>query len=253
MNICKILFSPTGGAQKAADCLANALGETIRQIDLCDRSLDFSACHLSADELAVIAIPAYGGRMPAIAEERLARIQGNGAKAVLLAVYGNRDIDDTLLHMQDVAEAAGFACIAGVSAVAEHVFCRDFGAGRPDAKDQAVLKNYAVQILEKIARGKTGVNVPGNRPYHAFGGAPVKPYAGEDCKKCGLCARKCPAGAICMDDPGTTDAAKCISCMRCITICPTGARTTDPAPLNAIADMLRPACSERKECRLYID
>lgn len=253
MNICEIIFSPTGGVQKAADCLAAALGETIRSIDLCDRNLDFSACSVAEDELAVIAIPAYGGRMPVIAEERLSRIRGCGAKAVLLAVYGNRAIDDTLIHMQDVAQGAGFACIAGVSAVAEHVFCRDFGAGRPDEADFAVLKGYAVQILQKIERNETGLKVPGNRPYRAFGGVAVKPYAGEGCAKCGLCAEKCPAGAISVDDPGQTDAGKCISCMRCIAVCPAGARTSDPAPLNAIADRLRPICSDRKDYVLYID
>lgn len=251
MNICEIIFSPTGGVQETAGLLSTALGMAERRIDLCDRSVDFSACALNENDLAVIAIPAYGGRMPAIAAERLARIQGGGARAVLLAVYGNRAIDDTLLEMKDVAEAAGFRCVAGISAVTEHAFCRDFGANRPDAADAETLKAFAEQILQKIARGETDLHVPGNHPYKEFGGVPVKPYAGDGCGKCGLCAEKCPAGAISMEDPAQTDAQKCISCMRCIEICPSGARTTDPAPLAAIENRLRPICSDRKDYVLF--
>lgn len=253
MNIYVISFSPTGGVQKAADLLAGALGGGAQQIDLCACGTDFSKFSLQTDDLAVIAAPAYGGRMPAVAAERLACIRANGARAVLMAVYGNRAIDDTLLEMQDVAAEAGFACIAGVSAVAEHVFAREYGAGRPDAADAETLRAYAERIRARLAQGGAAPALPGNRPFRSFGGTPIKPLPGDSCVKCGHCAQLCPAGAISADDPADTDAQKCISCMRCTVVCPAGARKADPAPLAAIAEKLRPACTGRREYELYID
>lgn len=253
MNIYEITFSPTGGVRKVADILTSALGASAQQIDLCDTGFDFAACSLQADDLAVFAVPAYGGRIPAVAAERMARMCGNGARAVLVAVYGNRAIDDTLMEMQDVCTAAGFNCIAGVSAVAEHSLVREYGAGRPDAQDAEELKSFAAKIIARLESGETGLNVPGNRPYRTFGGGPVKPAANENCTKCGLCVRSCPTGALCADDPALPDPAKCTACMRCVEICPQKARIADAAVLSAIAEKLRPICTRRGENALYID
>ena len=61
-----------------------------------DSRADFSAVRLTADDIAVIAVPSYGGRVPVTAVRRLSAIDGNGAKAILLCVYGNRAYEDTL-------------------------------------------------------------------------------------------------------------------------------------------------------------
>ena len=53
---------------------------------------------------AVIAVPSYGGRVPQVAVDRISEIKGNGAKAVLLCVYGNRAYEDTLTELEDSAE-----------------------------------------------------------------------------------------------------------------------------------------------------
>lgn len=44
----------------------------------------------------------------------------------------------------------------------------------------------------------------------------------------GLCAQKCPAGAIYADQPKLSDKSKCISCMRCVSICPVHAKKASP-------------------------
>lgn len=49
---------------------------------------------------------------------RLARMKGNGARAVLVVVYGNRAYDYTFTELQDTLESAGFLCVAAVAAVA---------------------------------------------------------------------------------------------------------------------------------------
>ena len=110
-----IYFSPTGGTWKVADVLARNLWGEYANIDLCK---EVSPLSLSGDDVCLVSVPSYGGRVPAIALERLRNITGNGARAVLNCVYGNREWEDTLTELQDTLEALGFRCVAAVAAVA---------------------------------------------------------------------------------------------------------------------------------------
>ena len=94
MTVYQICFSPTGGTKKVADYLTHALSEEAISVDLTDSRTDFDKISLTPDDLAIIAVPSYGGRVPAPAVERLAALQGNGAHTVLVCVYGNRAYED---------------------------------------------------------------------------------------------------------------------------------------------------------------
>ena len=59
-------------------------------LNLCDRLIDFSLIELTPHDICLISIPSYGGRVPKTAVERLSRIKGNGAQAILVAVYMTR-------------------------------------------------------------------------------------------------------------------------------------------------------------------
>ena len=115
MKLYEIVFSPTGGTKRAADLLTGALGGDAACVDLTDSKQDFHALQLTREDVAVLAVPSYGGRVPAVAAERLKMLNGQGARAILLCVYGNRAYEDTLVELEDAAKQAGFRVIAAVA------------------------------------------------------------------------------------------------------------------------------------------
>ena len=54
-----------------------------------------------ADDVCVIGVPSYGGRVPGIALERMNKFKGNHAKAILVVSYRNRAFEDTLKELAD--------------------------------------------------------------------------------------------------------------------------------------------------------
>lgn len=213
MKIYEICFSPTGGTRKAADILAGELSTEIQNIDLTDSTADFNNISLTQNDISVIAVPSYGGRVPEPAAKRISAIHGNGSRAILMCVYGNRAYEDTLAELQDVAK----------------------------------------QIQAKLSGGDTSEpEILGNRPYKKSGGGGMVPKPTKGCTKCGLCAEKCPVQAIDRTNPGNVNGSACISCMRCVSICPRSARKINGIMLAAVGTMLKKACSVRKDCELYI-
>ncbi len=254
MAVYEMVFSPTGGTKKVSDIFTGAFCKESTFIDLSRRDVDFSKCVFSEEDLCIVAVPSYGGRVPAAAAERLRAVQGNGAGAVLIVVYGNRAYDDTFAELQDILEERGFLCAAAAAAVAEHSIMRCFAAGRPDTQDKKEIAGFAEDVRSKIDAGicKGQLTLPGNRPYRSYGGVPMKPRAGKSCIRCGRCAGECPAGAISQEDPARTDPGKCISCMRCMAVCPQGARSVSKALLAAGSMKMRKACSGRKGNELFL-
>lgn len=250
MALYQILFSPTGGTARAAALLAEGIGETASALDLCDPA--FAPMAFQKEDVCLVAMPVYGGRVPDLAARRFGGCRGNGARAVVMAVYGNREFEDALAELQDLAEAAGFTVIAGVAAVAEHSIVREFGRGRPDQADAAVLRDMGRRLRERLAQQDSGAPaLPGDRPYQACHLMPIGIRVSEACTGCGLCARKCPVGAIDPAAPSLPAKESCISCMRCVAVCPSGARSVDPARIAALKEKIGPACRERKENRLF--
>lgn len=254
MAVYQIVFSPTGGAKKVSDLFTTSFCSKSVYIDLTDRSSDFSLCSFHPEDVCIVSVPSYGGRVPAIAISRLSQMKGNGAAAILIVVYGNRAYDDTFAELQDILTECGFTCIAGIAAIAEHSIMRQYASGRPNLQDGKQLAVFAETIRSKMKSGTLSAHLelPGNRPYREYNGVPMKPQTEKSCTHCGLCAKACPVGAISMDDPSKTDTKTCISCMRCIAICPQKARNVSKVLLAAGNIKLKKVCSDNKKNELFL-
>lgn len=252
MSTYSIYFSPTQGTKKITNTLAQEISG-YREIDLCVCSEEIKDTAFSENDTCFIGVPSYGGRVPNVAVERIRHFKGNNAKAVLVVVYGNRDYDDTLLELYDIANGQGFDCISGVTAISQHSIMRQYAAGRPDTEDINQLKAFAAEIQSKIHTPvKTNLKLKGNRPYKEYNGVPFKPVTSKLCSKCGLCARLCPVRAIPSEKPNETCVNQCISCMRCIQICPYNARHLDETMLNAVSEKMEALFRERKQNELFL-
>ena len=250
------LFSPTGGTRKAAEIIGRAIDPQAVEIDLSKTQAEGLPLELGHDEVLLAAVPVFGGRVPAIAIERLKGITGHDTPAIPVVVYGNRDYDDALLELKSALESNGFRPVAGIACIAEHSIMHVYATGRPDAADEQVLKQFASQIVDKLKRVKGGIPAPievkGNPDYKPYNGVPLKPHATRACNRCGTCAALCPVGAIPLDNPQKTDTEKCMRCMRCIAVCPHQARKVSKLKVALSIQMKKKACEGRKEPELFI-
>ena len=86
MSVYSVVFSPTGGTKKVADLFANAFvdgcADTYVEIDM--TKADFEGFSFKENDICIVSVPSFGGRVPAKAAERMTALQGNEAKAVLI-------------------------------------------------------------------------------------------------------------------------------------------------------------------------
>lgn len=251
-NVELYCFSPTGGTRKVGETFAHALAEEVKYMDLLDRTVQ----QLEAEcETIVAAVPVFAGRIPSVVREKLKTLKGEGRKAVALVVYGVRAYDDALLELVELLEVCGFAVAAAGAFNAQHSMVPAVGAGRPDEKDIAEIKDFASKVAAKL---ETGVEVevlkvPGNHPYKEEMTVANTPVSNEGCVACGACANICPTEAIAlMDGKVETQLAKCIDCLACIAVCPVKARTLAPAHQAGINERLGGLVDVYRENEVYL-
>jgi len=257
-----IYFSPTGTTQKVLESIAK--GITIEDAEHINLTLPGNAQQTIppfSDELVIIGAPVYGGRLPAHAINRFKRLKASKTLAIVIVVYGNREFEDALLELKNLATELGFNPVAGGAFIGEHSFATKdvpIANGRPDSLDVQKAMDFGARIKDKVAalqspEAQMDLKIPGRFPYE---GGPrsmvVSPVTKEDtCTVCGTCAGVCPTAAISINGSVATKIELCIRCCACIKSCPTGARVWEDRTMRNIANWLHENCSTRKEPQIF--
>lgn len=239
-------FTGTGTTEKIVTHIGKKIGE---KLGVEYESYNFSLPKareieksFTENDLVVFGTPVIAGRVPNLLLKYLDTLKGNGALAVPVVLYGNRNSDDALIELRDILKEKNMKPIAGGAFIGEHSFSKILGAGRPDIKDMEIASNFAEKIVEKITRKDFNleklVEVKGETPLRFYyqprdsKGNPidirkVKPKTDMNlCDRCGLCVAICPLGSINFDDPSDVFGI-CMKCCACVKRCPTGAKYYD--------------------------
>lgn len=254
MAFYEIIFSPTGGTEKVADIITGEITDSPVKIDLCMKNFSKDKIpSLDKKDCCIVAVPSFGGRVPAVNAERLRMFEGNGASAFAVVVYGNRAYEDTMAELYDILAETGFRVREAAVSVAEHSIFHSFAHGRPDSYDVKKLENIGQSFLKRLGTeyDLSADSIPGNRPYKEISVIKMIPAATDLCNRCSKCSEACPVGAIPQNDPSNTDKTLCISCMRCVSVCRYKARTVPEDILKNGEERLKKLCAERKEPELF--
>lgn len=229
-NTCLVYFSATYTTRKIIREIARQMACNTTEHDITNTIPVENVVLNSENNLLIVGVPVYAGRIPSTTIEALNKFKGSNTPAILICVYGNRAYDDAILELKDIVETNGFKTIAAGAFIAQHSIFPAVAANRPDNDDMKKIADFGHRCLEIVYKlDNTSLlpelNVKGNKPYKIPGSIPIHPVGSKkECDKCGTCVKLCPVLAISQTEPCKTDKQKCISCGRCIVVCPQKAR-----------------------------
>ena len=247
----KIFFSPSQTTKKVVEQLASNFDGESETYDL----LNFdSEKEFKNDDIAIVGMPVFAGRIPKRGRERLVKLEGNATKAIAIANYGNAHVTDALLELVNLLKENNFDVIAAATTVSQHSIFDGVAVGRPDSEDIEKINAFAQKCLKKIESNESLTSqIPGNEEYTPYKQLPFEIICDENlCSFCYDCVSICPEIAIPDDDPINTDLELCSRCTACINICPEDARKFSGEAFEAKKPAFEKANNERKEPEFYL-
>ncbi|MEG0391398.1 MAG: ferredoxin [Anaerovoracaceae bacterium] len=234
-------FTGTETTKKIVTTIAQTLDPNYIDDDFSSLNRRQTPLTYAPGDVVIFGVPVIAGRVPNLLLKYLDTIEGNGAFAVPIVLYGNRNFDDSLIELRDILEKGQLKTIAAGAFVGEHSFSKTLGKGRPDADDMEIARLFGrriAKILQEGSYGNTPVLVDGTPyPYRGYYQPrdrkenpidirKVKPLTNAQCDDCKLCAEICPLGSIDFEQVSNISGI-CMKCCACVKRCPKGAKYYD--------------------------
>jgi ferredoxin len=253
-KIAKIYFSPSHTTRKIIDEIANKFEGTQEEYDLSNIATGNNPKEFSDDTLVLVGMPIFAGRLPKIAHDKLIKFKGENVPAIAIVNYGNANIGDALLELNDILKENGFKILGTAATVSQHSIITDIASGRPDKQDLEKLDEFIEKCKEKLESGEFNeIAVPGNKPYCDYKKVALTPICDESlCTYCYECISVCPQQAISDMDPVETDETLCDACTACIYICPENARYFSGDLFEGMKEKFLANFTKRKEPEFYL-
>lgn len=248
-SITTVFFSPTGNTRKYLQGMTSDCGMPVTEFDVTGYGIEYYREFFS-DELVVIGAPVYGGLLPSVAMERFSKLRGCQTPCVIVACYGNRAFDDSLIELAELLKRQDFVIYGAAALVGRHTY-GSIQVDRPNENDIQEAKDFLKRVM-RCNEEEPQISIPGHLPFQAKGakGSFFPSTDSSSCLKCGMCVRKCPTGAIAKDCV-TIDTEKCISCFRCIRNCPAKAKSMNSPAYDAFAEMMSTKLAQPKENEFF--
>ncbi len=203
MNLKVLYFSATGNTEAICKEIAARINKDYHIYDLTSKQAREKAYSFADNDLLIVGVPVYSGRVPEFLVKVLQKIKGSSTPAVFIVTYGNRDYDDALLELKDIFEANGFKGIAGAAFIGEHSYGKEIAGERPDSNDLKLAREFGFRIKEKLreitdSSGWPDLEVKGSYPLKERSKRfkEIRLETTEACTECGVCAENCPMEII---------------------------------------------------------
>ena len=222
-KISKIYFSPSGTTEKIVNEIAKNFNMNRENYDL----LSFNEKKEFGNELVIIGIPVFNGRIPKLACERLSKMKGHDTKAIVVLNYGNIDYGDALLELTELLKENDFKIMGVATTVSQHSHFSELGHNRPDSSDLEKINEFSQKVIEKLENeAENEIFVNGYKPYTEYTKPTFSVNCDEDtCTECMDCVYTCPEEAISELSPTKTNLDDCTRCSTCINVCSENARS----------------------------
>ena len=244
-NLKVLYFSPTDGTKKIIKTIAESFEADYKEFDITLPQNRINSLSFTNDDLVIIGLPTYGGRLPKLLHNYLAEITADNTIGVFVATYGNRDYEDALLEQYDMFTAKGFVGLGAAAFITEHSSTRNLAAGRPDTDDLKAAADFGNKLAARIKEINSlsdlnSLSLPGSRPYVVknITMPPMVPETNDKCVTCGICAKHCPTSSIDFSDCITINSTKCIKCNSCVKRCPLNAKSITHEAYKNMQNML---------------
>lgn len=265
-----LYFSPTGTTKKIVKTIGSVLErnisvrESLQEIDFTLAESRKNIPEFVDRDIVIVGVPVYAGRVPNILLDYLESIRGDGAIAIPLVLYGNRNYDNALIELRDILQKKGFRIIAAAAFIGEHSFSRTLAKDRPDSQDLKKAREFAEAILLKLEGtfDPSSLFIKGDKDYNSYyvplgkdgkkkDIRKVIPKTSNNCINCKLCAKVCPMGSIDIDNVSRITGI-CVKCGACIKRCPVEAKYFDDPDYLFHKNDLEETFQERKDPEIFI-